>query len=242
MEHHADSSEKYLKLTELLAEKLDIQLPPIGLAFVDEPPPDVPTLVKESQSFCTLWRWAEQSVFYATGDQHLGCAIGGMVAGFLEPENRLDELAAALDEMCEARQGTEDEIAQTPRFDHDRAGIVYGPLWKMPIAPDIALLWATLPQMGVLQEITGAVIWRDNPHGAVFTRPACGVLAIADTHSKPAMSLGCTGMRLYTNIPPQLFLVAIPQNRLGDVEVGLRDKKDAAERLQFYQQKLARGH
>ena len=53
-----------VKLTELLADRLDIQLPPVGLAFVREHPSNVPQLVKEAPSFCTLWRWAEERVFY----------------------------------------------------------------------------------------------------------------------------------------------------------------------------------
>ena len=230
-----------VKLTELLADRLDIQLPPVGLAFVQEQPDDVPQLVKEAPSFCTLWRWAEERVFYASAEQHMGCAIGGMVAGFLSPEGRMDELTALLEDMCEAGQGDEDEISQTARFSHDSVGIVYGPLWTIPIVPDVVLMWATLPQMGVLQEITGSILWRNNPQGAVFTRPACGVLAIADSRAKPAMSLGCLGMRLYTGVPPQLFLIAVPRDKLGELEDGLQSKADIPERLEFYREKLSAG-
>ena len=44
-------------------------------------------------------------------------------------------------------------------------------------------MWATLPQMGVVQEILGKVMWKNNPQGAAFTRPACGVLPIAHQHA-----------------------------------------------------------
>ena len=230
-----------VKLTELLADRLDIQLPPVGLAFVQEQPDDVPQLVKEAPSFCTLWRWAEERVFYASADQHMGCAIGGMVAGFLSPEGRMDELTALLEDMCEAGQGDNDEISQTARFSHDSVGIVYGPLWTIPIVPDIVLMWATLPQMGVLQEMTGIILWRNNPQGEVFTRPACSILAIADSRAKPAMSLGCLGMRLYTGVPPQLFLIAVPRDKLGELEDGLQSKADISERLEFYRDKLSAG-
>ena len=229
------------KLTELLAERLHIELPPVALTFVEECPPEVTPLGKEPPSFCTLWRWGEERVFYASGEQHLGCALGGMVAGFLPPEGKLDELAAALQEMCEDGGDGPDEIARTARFAHGANGIVYGPLWKFPLEPDVLLLWATLPQMGVLQEVAGTTLWRDNPQGAVFTRPACSVLAIASEHEKLAMSLGCIGMRLYTRIPPQLFLEAIPRSKLSQVEEGLEGKADAEERLRFYEEKLRTG-
>ena len=226
------------RLSELLAEKLNIELPPVGVAFVDECPDDVPELVRESPSFCTLWRWGEERTFYASGEQHVGCGIGGVVSGFLSPDGIMDDLTALLAEMCEAGPGGSDEIEQTAKLQHDSAGVIYGPLWNIPVAPDLVLMWATLPQMGVLQEITGTIMWRDNPQGAVFTRPACGVLALAAAHGKPAMSLGCVGMRLYTKVPPQYFLMAVPGSTLDDLLDGLEAKDDAPERLAFYQDRL----
>lgn len=64
----------YTELTELLLEKLAIELPPVALAFVPERPAEVPVMGKPSPSFCTFWRWGERSVFYAAADQHLECA------------------------------------------------------------------------------------------------------------------------------------------------------------------------
>ena len=230
-----------MNLTELLAEKLNLELPPVALTFVEERPPDVPAMLKEPPSFCSLWRWAEEQVFYASAEQHLGCAIGGMVTGFLSPDGKLSDLGALLQEMCEDNVDGVEEIAQTARFVHTRSGVVYGPLWKFPLRPDLVLLWATLPQMGVLQEVTGSIMWQNNPQDAVFTRPACSVLAIADAHEKPAMSLGCVGMRLYTGIPPQYLLMAIPGSRLDQLEEGLQQKGDSEERLRFYQERLRPG-
>ena len=230
-----------LRLSEMLAEKLEIELPPVGLRFVAREPDDVPRLVKDPPSFCTLWRWAEERVFYASAEQHLGCAIGGMVAGFLSPDGRMEELTSLLEDMCEAGQGEADEISRTPRFGGDSVGVVYGPIWNMPMQPDLVLLWATLPQMGVLQEITGTVLWRNNSQGAAFTRPACGVLAIADERAMPAMSLGCLGMRLYTRILPNLFLVALPSGKLAGLREGLESKEDVPQRLDFYREKLSAG-
>ena len=102
-----------LNLVQLLGEKLMIELPPVGLTFTLEQPKDVPVLHRDPQSFCTLWRWAEERVFYASGEQHMECGLGGLVSGFLAPEGREDEVAALLDEMCEGGAGTAYEIAQT---------------------------------------------------------------------------------------------------------------------------------
>ncbi len=231
-----------LNLVQMLGDKLMIQLPPVGLAFASEQPEDMLAMQKEAQSFCTLWRWAEERVFYASGEHHLGCGLGGLVSGFLTPEGREDELASLLDEMCEGGDGTREEIAETTRFQHDgAAGTIYGPLWMMPVEPDMGLIWATLPQMGVLQEIAGSIMWRNNPQGAVFPRPACAVLAIASVNDKPALSLGCVGMREYTNVPPHMYLIALPGSHLESLEQKMQERDDIPQRLEFYQQRMAGG-
>ena len=47
-----------LNLVQMLGDKLMIELPPVGLAFVSEQPEDMAATHREPQSFCTLWRWA----------------------------------------------------------------------------------------------------------------------------------------------------------------------------------------
>ena len=184
---------------------------------------------------------AELRVLYASAEQHNGCGIGGMVSGFMSDDGREEELADLLTEMCDAEVGTTEEIAQTARFVDPGGGAVYGPLWRMPLEPDLVLMWATLPQMGVVQEIVGRIMWRNNPQGAVFTRPACGVLPIAHRHEKSAMSLGCVGMRLYTGIPPHLFLIAMPPSQLKLLANGLESSDDLQDRLEHYAGRLAAG-
>ncbi len=230
-----------LNLTELLADRLGIEIPPVAMTFVSTPPEDVPGLFREPPSFCSLWRMAELRVFYATAEQHLGCGIGGMVSGFLSEEGNERELAALLEEMCDADNGTTEEIAQTARFSTRASGVVYGPLWRTPLDSDLVLMWATLPQMGVVQEIIGSIMWRNNPQGAVFTRPACGVLPIAHERRRSSLSLGCIGMRLYTGLPAHLFLVAIPPSDLDRLEQGLQAKDDIDARLAYYADRLASG-
>lgn len=232
----------YRDLTELLMERLQIVWPPVALAWVPEPPDSVPPMGKESPSFCTFWRWGERSVFYASAQQHLGCSIGGMVAGFPLPEEALQELPALMSEMCEDEEAaSDDEIARTPRVTKRASGIVYGPLWQFPLEPDLVLIWANMVQMAVLQEIGGTILWRGRPEGAVFTRPACSVLAIALGEQKPALSLGCAGMRAYTAVPADLFPLALPGSGLQRLEHALASSGDAPQRLQFYLEKLRAG-
>lgn len=223
-------------------ERVQIVWPPVALAFVLEPPPGVPPMGKESPSFCTFWRWGERSLFHASAQQHLGCPIGAMVAGFPLPPEALQELPALMNEMCEGEEaGMDEEIARTPRVAKPAQAIVYGPLWQFPMELDLVLIWANMVQMAVLQEIGGAILWRGRPQGAVFTRPACSVLAIALEQQQPALSLGCAGLRAYTGVPNDLFPLAIPASQLPHLEAALAAREDTTERLHYYLEKLRAG-
>ena len=227
-----------MEVTELLQEKLLLELPPVGLAYVQEPPADVLVMGKEPPSFCTLWRWGETAVFYAAADQHLGCLVGGMVAGFPLSEAQWGEVHQLLEEMCSAEDMPPDDLEQVPKITQPGRGIVYGPLWRFPLQPDLALLWMTPVQAAVLQEVGGPVLWRGNPQGAVFARPACSVLAIAMSSERSALSLGCVGMRTYTKVPPEICLLAVPASALVQLEGDLRRIQDPEARMQAYYDKL----
>lgn len=238
----------YQKLTEVLMERLKVELPPVALAWVTEPPAGVQQTGKESPSFCTFWRWGEREVFYAAAEQGLGCPLGALVAGFPLPDERRAEAHELMAEFCEAEgEQPQDEatllqeVEQTAKVTKPASGVVVGPLWQFPIQPDVVLLWGTIIQAAVLQEAVGPLMWRNNPQGAVFTRPSCSVLPIAMQHGKPSMSLGCAGMRAYTQVPADLFLLALPAGRLEDIQQGLLKIEDPAARMQFYEEKLRAG-
>ena len=55
------------------------------------------------------------------------------------------------------------------------------------------------------------------------------------------MSLGCVGMRLYTGIPPHLFLIAMPPSQLDLLRSGLESRDDLGDRLEHYAGRLAAG-
>jgi uncharacterized protein (DUF169 family) len=235
-----------MNLTQLLQEKLLLDLPPVGLAFVDGPPDGVMEMGKEPPSFCTLWRWGETAVFYAGREHHLGCLVGGMVSGVPLGPGQLDEVWQLMEEMCRAEDPSagsgqavpSDEPERVPRVQRPWRGIVYGPLWRFPLEPDLALLWLTIVQAGVLQDVAGRVLWRGNPEGANFTRPACSVLPIAMERERPALSLGCVGMRAYTQLPPELCLLAVPGPALSRLEHQLQEIEDPEARIQAYLDKL----
>lgn len=227
-----------MEVTQLLQEKLNLQLPPVGMAFVDEPPEGVLVNGKEVPSFCTLWRWGERAVLYVPAEQHLGCLVGGMVAGVPLSEGQVDEVKQLMEEMCHAEDLPPDDPAQVPLVRRSWNGVVYGPLWRLPVEPDLALMWVTIVQAGVLQDVAGRVLWRGNSEGANFARPACSILPIAMEREKAALSLGCVGMWTYTQLPRELCLLAVPGSDLGRVEEALSAIDDPEARFAAYAEKL----
>jgi uncharacterized protein (DUF169 family) len=219
----------------LLRQRLNLDLPPVALALVSERPEGIGNLTEQVPSACTFWRRAEQGVFYASADDHMGCAIGGMVMGFELSESKTAELMGLVEQMCAICYIQPEEVPHIPHFNQKSRGIVYGPLSQFPLVPDVALIWVTPGQAMLLQEAVGAVQWADSPANAVFGRPACGALPAAAASGQTTMSLGCMGMRTFTEIPADRCLVAIPGSILASLGDKLEQTFAANEKMrEFY--------
>jgi uncharacterized protein (DUF169 family) len=231
----------YAALAAPLQERLGLAFPPVALKLVHEPPAGIARTSAPVPSACTFWRRAEQGVFYAAADEHLNCPIGAMVMGFELSAAKMQELMGLVQQMCAIAYVKPEEVAHIPKFTTAPKGIVYGPLASFPLDPDVALLWATPRQAMVLQEAAGAVQWTEHPAGALFGRPACGALPTASARGKPTVSVGCMGMRTYTEIPDDYCLVAIPGASLASLAEALETTHAAHERMrQFYLAQKAR--
>ncbi len=218
-------------LAARLQEQLGLELSPVAVARVQEQPAGIPRSEEASPSTCTFWRRAESQVFYAAAEDHFHCPIGAMVMGFDLPVEKMQELMGLVQEMCSINYLSPDEVAHIPKFTEKATGIVYGPLARFPLEPDVVLVWATPMQAMLLQETAGLAQWSATPQGAVFGRPACGVLPTALGRGKTTISLGCIGMRTNTDIPAQLCLVAVPGSKLGRLGTALEPTVAANQQM-----------
>jgi uncharacterized protein (DUF169 family) len=223
-----------------LTRRLGLTRTPVGIAFVPEPPPGVERLEDAVPSACSLWTRAEEGVFYASADQHLNCAIGATTMGFELPQATSDTLMGLVEQMCAERYIAPDEPPALPSVPGDKSGVVYGPLDELPLDPDVLLVWLSPAQAMIYNEAAGSANWTsDGP--AVFGRPTCAALPAAMASSRPAMSLGCVGMRTFTQVPEDLMLGVIPA---GEADTFL-DAIDTAVRANeamrpFYESQRAR--
>lgn len=228
----------FAKLVDLLKKDLGLELEPVALRRVEGPPPGVTVMKEELPSACTFWRRAEREVFYAGAQVHLGCPIGAMVMGFDLPPEKNEELMGLVKEMLSIFYIQEEEVARIPKFQKSHRGILYGPLAKFPSEPEVVLLWLTPAQAMILQEATGEINWSLGTEAGLFGRPACAVLPKSLERNKPTMSLGCTGMRTFTEIAEDRMLLAVPAGFLSQLEKRLQKTVSANRRMKgLYLQK-----
>jgi uncharacterized protein (DUF169 family) len=230
----------YAALAETLTSELQLADPPVALAFVEEPPASIVTLDRQGPSACAFWRWAENGVFYAPAESHLNCPIGAMVMGFDLPEGTQQQLMQLVEMMVGCGYVGADEPASIPTVKKHAAGIVYGPLRGFPIAPDLVLLWLTPTQAMLYSEAVGSCAWTEAAPTAVLGRPACAVLPTALDRGEPSLSLGCTGLRTFTEITQDRLLAAVPGPKLEEFANALDRTVAANAAMQsFYEQHKA---
>lgn len=232
---------KHAETAESIRNLLGLELPPVALAFVEEPPPGVETTNAVVPSSCAFWRQAERGVFYAPAEAHFNCAVGAMVMGFELPEPVQGDLGAAVEMMCNVSYLGADEPAHIPSVKRAKSGIVYGPLSDFPIEPDAVILWVTSRQAMLVNEAAGSSRWVEAAPRTLFGRPACAAIPSALESEKPVLSLGCTGMRTFTEILPDRLLTVVPGATLDEFERELVNVVDAnGQMLSYYEEQKAR--
>ncbi|HUL49623.1 MAG TPA: DUF169 domain-containing protein [Gemmatimonadales bacterium] len=204
-----------------LTAALELDITPVALARRAGAPAGVPAFEGAVPSTCTFWRRAEAGVFYATAPQHFGCPLGAMVMGFdLTPEVN-DELKQLVGFMVNAKYIEADEPARIPHLDRPAAGVVYGPLRRFPIDPEFILVWLTAAQAMLLSEATGSAHWTVSEPAGALGRPACAAIPLAGGRGATTLSLGCTGMRTYTEIADDRVLAVIPAQEAATLVAAL---------------------
>jgi uncharacterized protein (DUF169 family) len=212
-----------------ITERLQLDTPPVALAFANEPPAGVPTTEAPVPSACTYWRQAESAVFFAPADEHMNCPIGAMTMGFALTEQAQQELGTLVGNMFEIGYLSDTEPEHLPTVQRGAKGIVYGPLSEFPIPADLVVMWLTPKQAMIFNEAVGSAQWSGGSPSTVFGRPTCSALAVADQRGAPTLSFGCAGMRTFVQLREDRLLVSVPGSQLTEFAAGV-DKAVEANR------------
>lgn len=222
-----------------LQDRIPLEKPPIGLAFVEEQPSEVSRTGKAVPSSCAFWHEAETDVFYAAAEDHYNCTLGTMVMGFELPEEQMNTLMTEVGMMCEMGYVREEEVPNVPKVDNASSGIVYGPLARMPVDPDVVLLWVKPSQAMVVNETVGQMNWAAPPAG-VYGRPGCAAIPVALSQGNVSQSFGCTGMRINSGISDEFMLMAVPGDKIESLAESLSQVTEVHAKLtDHYEQKAA---
>jgi uncharacterized protein (DUF169 family) len=204
------------RLAQTLTEQLQLERPPVALAFIDQAPAGVSSSAAAAPSACTFWRRAEQELFYADASAHLECPVGAMTMGFELPADRTGQAEALVGTMVELGYFSMSEVPSLPAVQKPHSGILYGPLERFPLAPDVVLLQTTPRQAMVLAEAAGTAVLDSSDQLEVLGRPACAAVAVAANRAASLLSLGCIGARTYVELPDDRALVVLPTAGLAE--------------------------
>jgi uncharacterized protein (DUF169 family) len=208
------------EMAATLTSTLGLDTKPIALALADAPPAGVRTFEGTVPSACTFWRRAESAVFYATAAQHFRCPVGAMVMGFEMTDAVKSELSSLVGVMVDEGYLCADEVPHIPTLPRKSAGVVYGPLQDFPIEPDAIVLWVTPRQAMLMHEASDACHWGATPAPALG-RPACAAIPTALSRGAMTASLGCIGMRTYTEVADDHLLAVVPAEAMPQLAAKL---------------------
>jgi uncharacterized protein (DUF169 family) len=230
---------QYQGVAEQIQGLLGLATPPVAVAFVSEAPSGITQTTTVSPSTCGFWRQAEQGVFYAEASQHFNCQVGAMVMGFNLPDEVMQQIGGLVNTMCGCAYLSPEEGDKIPSVGRGSAGVVYGPLSQFPVTPDAIVMWLSPKQAMLFNEASGAASWAAAP-SRVNGRPACGALPLAIQGSAPTLSLGCIGMRTFTDVADDRLLAVVPGDKAAEFAESLAGTASANNAmLSFYQQRKA---
>lgn len=204
------------QLAEAITAGLGLEKGPVAMTFVEAAPEGVNSFEQVVPSACTLWRRAEEGVFYASAERHFNCPIGAMTMGFEMPAEVQQELMGLVEFMVDKDYLGGDEPPNIPSVKKPKKGIVYGPLRDFPLEPDLILVWLTPRQAMFYNEIAGTVQWSSTSPMPVFGRPACAALPLAFNEGRSTLSLGCMGMRTFTEVSNDRLLAVLPGSKVSE--------------------------
>ena len=221
-------TEALARTAEELVRGLRLDSPPVQVTYLDQAPSGVPEHPGGVPSVCTFFAFGTRSPFFAGLSKHEECEIGAFVLG-IRPEGavgaRLRETLVAMQREGYLNPGEEAHVPHNPvapKF------VAYGPLGSLPFPPTAVLLFASPRGAMLATEAAGSEPdpWTVPTNG----RPMCAILPILNQGAPVAVSFGCTGSRLYTDLGDDRLIVGVRGDRLS----AFREKLERVVRANAY--------
>lgn len=199
-------------LAAQITEDLHLDRPPVQVSYLDSPPAGVPEHPGGVPSVCTFFAQGTERAFYAGLRQHEDCEVGAFVLG-IPPEGPFGaRLMGTIGTMQKEGYLNPGEEARVPHNATAPKYVAYGPLGSLPMAPTGVLLFARPASAMLAVETAGA--GGDGRPVPMNGRPMCAIMPIMNQGAPVAVSLGCTGSRIYTEMGEDRMVVGIRGDHL----------------------------
>jgi len=185
-----------------LTHDLDLAQPPIQVSYLDHPPTGVAKHPGGSPSVCTFFSEGRREAFYVDIPGHEACEVGAFVLG-IAPEGELGTRLMSTVGMME-KEGylAAGEAMKIPRNSAPPKYVAYGPLGSLPMAPTNILLFAKPKSAMLAMEASTKAV-------PVNGRPMCAVVPTLNNGAPVAVSVGCIGSRIYTQMGDDSMVVGV---------------------------------
>ncbi|MCI4320020.1 MAG: DUF169 domain-containing protein [Thermoplasmata archaeon] len=214
MSHHLE------QVAEQLTRDLDLVHPPVQISYLEAPPKGVDMHPGGVPSVCTFFAEGATHPFYAGVKAHDACEIGAFVLG-MKPEGELGgRLMGTIGTMQKEGYLKPGEEAWVPHNTEAPKFVAYGPLGTLDVPPTTVLLFAKARSAMLAIEAAGGNVPMNG-------RPMCSINPILNQGAPVAMSLGCIGSRIYTQMGDGELVVGIRGDHLDAFAASVRKIRHA---------------
>jgi uncharacterized protein (DUF169 family) len=202
----------YLDASQVLTNRLSLLQAPVAVCFTDSIPANISRHVGRAPAGCRFWEDGAQAAFVTSAADHNLCAIGAYTHNLRQSEDLAPDLGDALRVFSDLGYVTRQDVPLIPVLASAPDYVVYSPLGRTLLPPDVVLLFVNANQALILTEATQQVESQSPP---AMGRPACAVIPQVMNTGRAALSLGCCGARAYLDLlTDNVALFAIPGAKL----------------------------
>lgn len=206
-------------LGDRLHDALHLAVAPVAIAFADAVPADPPPFdgpmsepAEDGRrgrvpAGCVFWVHGAERAFSTVAEDHGNCSVGSVTHGFAEVADVVGN--GDVGALLGSGWVTEGDMVGVPRVTERPTAVVYGPLGRSPVAPDVVLLRVNGRQMMVLHDAV--------PGMRIEGKPQCHIVAAAKEAGDVVASVGCALSRVRTGMRPEEMTCAVPGARLAEV-------------------------
>jgi len=200
------------RIADQLTRQLDLDIPPVQVSYLEEPPKGVEEHPGGVPSVCTFFAFGAEKSFYATLPKHEDCEVGAYVLG-IPPAGEVGvRLMSTIGRMQSVGYLNPGEEATVPHNATPPKYVAYGPLGSLEMPPTGVLLFANPKSAMLAAEAAGS--GADAQPVSINGRPMCAIMPILNQGTPVGLSLGCTGSRIYTDLGMDNMVVGIRGDHL----------------------------